>query len=172
MLRDAVVILKLFMLHLRGGDAASRLCGARHGKWKERSGSYGTSRRCKLSAAPRASNHENAAQGDPAVCTHCCLRSAMGNATLKGLGPVSALGGSEEMSRHPAKATRQHVANGSSAAVSSFELNEVQRFPQEGLANGTMKEEKWDSRDTLFARTDADVDPLLYLVPMAGGRLL
>jgi hypothetical protein len=49
---------------------------------------------------------------------------------------------------------------------------EVQRFPQEELAIGTMKREKWDSRDTIFARTDAGVDSLLYMVSIAGGRVL
>ena len=38
---------------------------------------------------------------------------------------ISALDGSEEKSHHPAKGTRQHTTDGSSATVSSFKLEEV-----------------------------------------------
>lgn len=44
--------------------------------------------------------------------------------------------------------------------------------PQEGLTNGTVKEGQWDARDAIFARTDTDIDSPLYLIPMAGERLL
>jgi hypothetical protein len=35
-----------------------------------------------------------------------------------------------------------------------------------------VKEGQWDARDAIFARTDTDIDSPLYLIPMAGERLL